>query len=317
MTQSSSFLEKFKGSSVLVTGSTGFIGKALIKHLIHLGAKVSCLTRSCSQHLLPHIVSTIVIDNFTSEQITLALKEHSFEYVFHLAAYGVNPQQIDPIETIKVNIESTIALISIAQHWPLKRFIYTGSCFEYGHIAPSVFANEDHALKPNTLYAASKLSAGICCTTLAKQFQIPFVWLRLFGVYGPGEAKHRLMPSLIQSLKKKQIIDLSPGEQIRDFLYIDDVITALITAATQKYFQQIVYNIASSIPVSVREITLLAAHLTNANSALLNFGANDYRTGEVMWLVGDYSAFQKETHWQPQVTLTEGITKIIQLFNEE
>ncbi len=307
-------ITKIYSHNVLVTGATGFIGRALVNYLLQAGARVTCLVRA---HSLPQFpenksLSLLVVDSFTPENVRLVLAKKSFEYVFHLAAYGVNPQQVEPLEMLHSNVDATIALLAEAKNWPLKGFIYTGSCAEYGVIPQSQLVDEDHVLKPVTLYGASKAAAGTYALAFASQYQLPFVYLRLFGVYGPGEAQYRLMPYLIDLLSKKQSVDLSPGNQVRDFLYIDDVIQALITAALlQNNLTQRIYNICSSIPVTIREIAQSIAQTMECDASLLKFGERDYRPGEVMWLVGKNEAFKRDTQWHSCVNLTQGMSKMI------
>ncbi len=301
-----------QAASVLVTGATGFIGQSLVRQLLKLEARVTCLVREDSPDVLNDAVSTIRIKKFDTESVTSALQEVSFEYVFHLASYGVNPENSDVMEMLRANVDGTVALLVAAQKWPLKRFIFTGSCAEYGTVPYSSFVDEKYPLNPLTLYSASKVAAGTYAKTYAEQFKLPFVWLRLFGVYGPGEASYRLMPYLINLLSKKESVDLSPGEQMRDFLYISDVVSALIAAATSPTLQQAIYNICSSDPIAVCEVARAIAKNMNCDMSLLGFGKRNYRAGEVMWLVGDNAAFKRDTDWQPKVNMSQGICEMIQ-----
>lgn len=297
-------------SSALVTGATGFIGRALVRRLSNTGISVVCLVRAESRAELPSNVHTLTVQTFEPKAIMSVLQGVSAEVVFHLAAYGVKAEERDPLEMVKVNIESTAALLAAIKEWPLKCVVYTGSCAEYGIVEPRVPVVEDHPLKPQSLYGAAKLAASIYGSSLAAYLRIPFLTLRLFGVYGPGEANYRLVPYLINHLQKKQRVDLTPGQQVRDFIYVEDVIDALLIAADSK-LESGSYNVCSGVPIKVRDVVLQVAAALGCSSSLLDFGARPYRPDEVMWLVGDNTAFRMATGWLPKTPLDRGLSLMI------
>ena len=133
---------------------------------------------------------------------------------------------------------------------------------------------------------------------------ISFVNLRLFGVFGIGEAPHRVVPYLIANLRGNQPVDLTPGKQIRDWLYIDDVVDALLAAAACAHLRDTdTFNICSGHGISVRELAEQVADAMKKPSDLLRFGARSYRTDEPMWIVGDNRRFVETTGWQPRISI--------------
>jgi nucleoside-diphosphate-sugar epimerase len=192
-------------------------------------------------------------------------------------------------------------------------FVYTGSCSEYGipknEGRPIV---ETQALHPVSLYGAAKAAAGVFGGILASQLGVPFVTLRLFGAYGPHESPERLMPYLIRHLEKDSPVDLTPGGQVRDFLFEDDVADAFIAAATSEKIRLYnSYNVCSSVPVRIREVGERIADEMGKPRDLLRWGARPYRGDEPMWLVGDFQKFTRATAWRPTTNWRDGVSRVI------
>jgi nucleoside-diphosphate-sugar epimerase len=205
------------------------------------------------------------------------------------------------------------SLLEVTAGWPLRRFVHTGSCSEYGSPEREKEPiSESHLLRPTSLYGAAKAAAGVFGTALAAHLGIPFVTLRLFGVYGPREAPDRLIPYLIRKLRQDQSVDLTPGEQVRDLLYQDDVAAAFLAAVGPTSVQSgEVDNVCFGQPVRVRDVGEAVADALGAPRSLLHWGERAYRSDEPKWLVGDNRRFMAAASWHPQVTLEEGIRRMI------
>jgi nucleoside-diphosphate-sugar epimerase len=170
---------------------------------------------------------------------------------------------------------------------------------------------EEHPLEPPSLYGAAKAAAALFGKALAARLGIAFVPLRLFGVYGPGEAPSRLVPHLIAHFRAGTTPALTPGGQARDFTYIDDVVEALMAAATAPgVVAGRAYNVCSGVPSLVREVAHLAARAVGKEGADLGLGRRAYRDDEPMWIVGDPSRFTEATGWTARVALEEGIRRM-------
>ena len=156
---------------------------------------------------------------------------------------------------------------------------------------------------------------GLAC---AVGLGIPFVTLRLFHVYGPGEADHRLTPYLMSSLTAGCVADLSSGDQVRDFLFVDDVADAFIAALSSgRMIADSAYNVCSGIPVSVRHVSQMFCDTLGCSHDMLRFGALPARPDEAPWVVGDGTLFEKATGWRPEHTLEQGLRKTMSLSRTE
>jgi nucleoside-diphosphate-sugar epimerase len=254
----------------------------------------------------------ITISGLSGDEINSALTGRRFDVVFHLAAYGVAPSNRDPVQTFQTNVAGTDAIIHAAAQARAGAVVYLGSCSEYRNPVPGKRINEDAVLGPNRLYGGSKAAAGLWGQALAAEKGVAFQWLRLFNVFGPGEAASRLIPALIKRLRAGEAVALSPGEQVRDFLYVDDAVAGVVLGAKAALEGKIgPFNLCSGTPVKVKEIALAVADALGRPYELLAFGALDYRPDDIAWLVGNPDCFQRATGFRPQILLTAGIEKMI------
>ena len=304
-------------SSALITGATGFIGSALVRRLASANVDVTCLIRagSANNKRLSGVagIKTIEIRSFSEAELTEKLSAVRAEVVFNLAAYGVRQADRNPERMLEGNLHLLVNLLRATSDWPLKRFIHTGSCSEYRVSKPDRPITEECEVLPKSLYGAAKAAAVIFGNSLARHLTVPFLTLRLFGVYGFGEPKDRLIPCVVSHLSRDIPVDLTAGEQTRDLLYIDDVVDAFLAAADNTDLSDYsIYNICSGIPVQVRTVAKTVADEMHKPHNLLLLGKKPYRSDEPMWLVGSNKKFARATGWLPQVNLKRGIRNMIE-----
>lgn len=302
--------------SALVTGATGFLGSALVEHLLARGVETFCLVRSKRDdrtRVLPSAASAIHVSSLTVSELKSKLAGIKADVVFNLASYGVQQADRDPAKLIEGNVGVLANLLEATAGWPLRRFIQVGSCSEYGFPdRENVPIAETQTARPTSLYGAAKAASVLFGTALASQLHIPFVTLRLFGVFGPHEAPDRVVPYLIRKLRKNEPVDLTPGEQVRDFLFEDDVMEAFVAAAESPALKEgEVYNVCSAQPTRVRDLGEAVADALGMPRQLLHWGERPYRADEPMWLVGDNRYFRAATSWQPRTSVQEGIRRMI------
>jgi nucleoside-diphosphate-sugar epimerase len=296
--------------NLLVTGSSGFIGSAVVKAFINEGYNVYSLARPNSK-IKDFGVNIIRIKENTIKEFKLALQSKEFDFVINLASYGVRRGDNDFQEMIDGNVNLLANLMFALANKP-KMIINVGSCSEYGFIEEGKFIDETTALSPVTLYGATKAATALIGNSLALLHEVKFITLRLFGVYGEGEADYRLLPYVVNNLKNNKMIELTSGEQKRDVLYIDDVVNAFLYAI-KKYKNlpsNTTYNVCSGRPVRVKDFVEHITLRMNKSFELLKWGAID-RPDEPKWLIGDNSLFKKHTGWDAQFSMEEGLDKAI------
>jgi UDP-glucose 4-epimerase len=298
--------------SVLVTGANGFIGRHLVRRLLADGCEVALLQRS------PDAVDgrseLLRIEAFSPKLITAALTGRRFDWVLHLAAYGVRPQDRDVEAMFRVNVEATRHLVELAGAWSPRAVVIAGSGSEYdlGNVEEPVL--EDQPLESFKLYGASKAAGTLCATAVARARGIPLAVCRLFGPYGPGEPPHRLTSSLVRALRVPNRIPLSQGLQKRDFLFVSDVVEALVKIAwvLEAEPQQVILNVGTGEPISVREFAERVAAAAGVSFERLGFGEKPLRPDETKLFSGNPAKLRAFAGWQPAVPLDEGIRQCLE-----
>lgn len=295
---------------VLVTGATGFVGGAVVRLLQRQGVPVVRLVRPGAQPVDLKGVRTVQALLHDADDLRRALAGLKPSHVIHLAAYGVRPQDLDPQALLDSNVGALVALLQVAADWKLTRFVHVGSCAEYGQVGPQPLT-EDQPLRPTSPYGAAKAAAALLGTALAGRLEVPLVTLRLFGTYGPGEAAGRLVPWLVRDLRQGRPVDLTPGLQVRDFTYIDDVAAALVGACTANLPAGSAWHVCSGRGTTVRTLAEGVAALLDVPPDLLHFGALAARNDEPAVLVGDPRRFQSATGWRATMTLEAGLAAAV------
>ena len=298
-----------EGLSVLVTGATGFIGTHLTQRLLTAGSRVACLLSSERRMSnLPPGTTGHVADLRDAGAVKAAVKAASPALVFHLAAVGVTEFGIDPITAIQVNVEGTINLLMALEGTGYYRFLFTGTSHEYGD-DNSPF-HQARLPSPPNVYAASKSAAWLFCQMYQRVRGWPIVGLRPFGVYGPGQRPPAFLPSLILSALRGQDFPMTGGKQVRDFIYIQDVIEGMLRAATVPGIEGQTFNLCSGRGASLAEVAgRVVAQM--GKPVHIHLGALPYRPGTIWHMVGDNSMARELLHWQPTVSLDEGLRRTI------
>ncbi len=298
-----------RSCSILITGGNGFIGRHLVRRLLHDGCQVTLLQRSPDQ--IDARTELLRIQSLDPSEIAAVLAGRRFDLVFHLAGYGVSPDERNAEMMFRINVDVPRALVEIASRWPPQAVVMAGSGSEYQLEGIDRPVTEDHPLEPYKLYGASKAAGTLCSAALATARNIPFAACRIFGVYGPGEAPHQLLPSLMKGIHTDNRIPLSPGLQKRDFLYVEDVVDALVevAGALENDPQQLILNVGTGQPISVREFTRIAAGTLGIAESRLGFGDIPMRPDEAMMFSGDPARLQAFAGWHATVDPHIGIRR--------
>ncbi len=304
--------------NVLVTGATGFVGIHLVARLLSDRCDVTVLARPSS--VLPaewrDRVHVIACDDFSEKKLRQLL-DRPFEAIFHLAAYGVKPNQRDVDEIVRINMEMPAALARLCGEWRA-RMVMAGTFSEYRSPSSRELVSEDLPLEQGKLYGSSKAAGGLMASAIARSGGAGFRLLRLFKVYGAGEAPHRLLPALVSGLAKQERVAISAGTQVLDFVYIDDVVEAMVRAYAhcRDMGGTATWNVATGRAHSVREFAEQVASAMNVDASLLGFGAIAMRKDDEPWLVGSPDRLRSELGWQPSIGLEDGVRAAVEALHE-
>jgi nucleoside-diphosphate-sugar epimerase len=310
----------WENKNVLVTGATGFIGSHLVKRLVTENAQVSALIMpECSLGPIAafsdHInIIQADITNLDSLQAALALEKP--DIVFHLAASVDVRRDWDCVPLmIENNLVGTANLLHVLKDLQIDLMINIGSSEEYGHA--SAPQSEESRELPVSPYSFSKVASVYLCQMAARTFNFPVVTARLFPVYGPGQNTGMFIPSAIIKLLNRQEFRMSPGAQIREFNYVDDVVEALLRLPVSgEDIIGSVINVGNGIPYKIIEVIDTIKGLIDDN-ACIQVGALTYRVGEVMESYCDNSLLKRLTGWSPRFSLEEGLRLTVQGYRNE
>jgi UDP-glucose 4-epimerase len=297
-------------TGIAVTGSSGFIGATLVRKLATAGTTVHCLVRAESRPgpAIPGVERHVI--PASAGDFAALLRRLAPSTVVNLASYGVAPNESDPETMLDANVGALTRLLA-ACAGAGARVIHTGSCSEYARVEQPALVTEDTPCHPSAPYGAAKLAATEWGRTLSARLGVPFVTLRLFGVYGPGESPHRIIPALRAKLTRGEPVPLTHGKQVRDFTFVDDLCDAFLHAFDAELPIGTVFNVCSGVGVSIRDVCLSVCRALGASPELLQFGATPLRPGEPEWMVGDPTRFQRATGWKPTTSLEAGVARVL------
>lgn len=235
---------------IFVTGGTGFLGSHFLAQATNAGHELVALRRHGTQCGQPLIREPLWIDGTLEDYPKEAL--HRIDVLVHLAACGVNPNHANWQDCFRWNVTAPLALWLEAAASGVRRFVIAGSCFEYGSSGESFdFIPTSAALVPTGPYHSSKAAATMAALGFAVDLQRELIVLRPFHIYGEGEPQQRFWPSLKEAALRGQDFSMSDGQQIRDFIRVQDVATSFVNAVERqdiKSGRPIIENVGSGIP---------------------------------------------------------------------
>jgi len=297
---------------ILVTGGAGFLGSALANALVVSGHEVLVLddlSAGDPARLDPHVL--FHRGNIANRPKLWTLLQ-GVECVYHLAARVLVAESVlYPRDYNEVNVGGTVALLEALRDVGVPRFILTSSGAIYGDQAEQP-VSETTPPNPQSPYAVSKLSAEYYVHTVGALWGMTTVALRIFNAYGPGQP---LLPShspvvprfMHQASGGGSLVIFGNGEQTRDFVYVDDVVRALIATLTAEGVKRQTINIGSGVATS---INALAEHILTLTHSGGNILYSHAESGGVSRLQADVSLARQVLGYVPQISLEEGLRRM-------
>jgi UDP-glucose 4-epimerase len=319
-------------NSLLITGGCGFIGTSLIASLSrqHPDIDIRILDNfsTGSPEDLRSVTnySVSIPDDCTSKKGIVLIEgdirnektamqcANGIDCIIHLAANtGVAPSVDNPRLDMECNVIGTLNMLEAARHNKAKKFIFASSGAPAGEVEPPI--HEEVPAHPVSPYGASKLAGEGYCSAYYRTYGIETVCLRFGNVYGPRSKKKTSVVAkfIRQAIEGKPCVIYGDGNQTRDFLFIDDLIKAIILCLQNNVAGE-TFQIATGSERTVGEVSQLILKTLQRHAINMNIVYDSPRIGDVMRNYSDTRKAKRMLGWQTEITLEAGIDKTVSYF---
>lgn len=297
--------------NILITGAGGFIGAEVCKQLLKSKYKVIAVVSPFSKSSRLNMIKnkmTIVKTNLADEKsVEKIFKKHKPEHVLHLATHGVYTYQQQDVDRIVTdNFLMTVNLLKMSEKYNVKKFVNTGSVFEYGSKKGKVKETDVDLSDILNKYSAVKMATTALVNSYSDKLQV--ITLRPFTTYGPDEDSTRFMKATIKRALNNEPIRIVKGV-IRDFVYVDDVANAYIKSLKSNFISGEVLSIASGKKQTLDNVAILVKKFTKSKSEIVF--DDKYVRAKESTCFADISRAKKIIKWSPKITMLRGIKKMI------
>ncbi len=297
----------------LVTGAAGFLGSALANRLIREGHQVrglDDLSAGDPGRLHPDVLFT---RGDVTDRPKLWTLLQDVDCVYHLAARVSVPESVlYPREYNAVNVGGTVSVMEAMRDVGVQRVVFISSGAVYGDQGEQPL-REDSPPNPRSPYAVSKLAAEYYVRTIGRLWGIETVSLRVFNAYGPGQPLPAAHPPVVphflrQTARGGTLVIHGTGEQTRDFVFIDDVVEAMVAASTAPSVDQLVINIGSGVETSIRSLAQQAIEVVGAQVDWIYLEDQDPGPSR---MCADIQRAQSKLGYYPRFSLREGLQLMV------
>ncbi|MBD3322820.1 MAG: NAD-dependent epimerase/dehydratase family protein [Chitinivibrionales bacterium] len=305
------------GTTILITGANGFVGRNLV-NTFSRNSENTIIATDVQDSRIPLYSSdqrdiTYLSGDLSDKEINANLREnYRFDVIIHLAAIL---SQADDMKTyfsvMDSNIYTTFLLLETARAHSAK-VLFPSTALVYGDKkAPFT---EDMSSDPGVFYALSKHMSEELIRFYHKKYKIPYNIFRIGILYGPGQHNAMFIPSLITKLLDGEQFDMTKGEQVRDFVYIDDFMRLLQRAMTKKDISGM-FNVGTGNAPLMKDVALIAEELTGIKGKI-NLGGLSYREHEVWEYCLDITKTKNTFGWSPEINLRQGLQNAISYYSQ-
>ncbi len=293
----------------LITGGAGFLGTALSNRLARQGHSVRVLDDTSTgdpARLLPEVEFT---KGDINDKPLLWTLLQDMDCVYHLAArVSVPESQLFPRDYNLVNVGGTVTLMEAIRDTKVRRVVLASSGAVYGE-QDNIPYKESAEVHPRSPYAVSKLAAEYYVRTIGAQCGVEAVCLRVFNAYGPGQRVPPFHPPVVPNFLKHALTNGSivlhgDGSQTRDYVFVDDVVNAMVTSATASAVDQQIINIGSGVETSVRELARLVVQTVGTKPEEI---FNPHKSGGSERMCADISKAYEKLNYLPLIPLEVGL----------
>ncbi len=290
---------------VLVSGSSGFIGKAFVNQLLSHGIEVAVLVRSNS--LVDKTINKYFIYEHSFLECQNSVSSWNPDVFCHFAWRGVNSKVRNDEENNRYNYHLTIDSVKLAANAGCKQWIGAGSQAEYGLFNQPI--KENCSTDPVSEYGKTKLILFHETSNLCNQYNLKHTWARIFSVYGPTDHSSTFISYLIDSMLSGEDLKLSSCTQKWDYLYIQDAAKAIFSLLGHSG----VFNIASGRAVELKYVVSVLKKLAGYQGKI-QWGYHE--DAPIVYLHGNIEKIQEEIGWRPIVSLEMGLKQTLNYYSK-
>lgn len=292
----------------IVTGANGFIGTALCKALCEKGIQVIAVVRNEDENIsgINNLAGLSIVYADLSEFNNLhsLIKDNDVDVFYHLAWVGSAGPLRGDYEVQLNNVKYTCETVKASKDIGCKRFVFASSIMEY-----EIQAVMESEMVPsiNTLYSTAKVSADYMARTLANHLGIEYIRAVISNIYGPGELSPRLINTSIRKILNNEHCSFSAGEQMYDFIYIDDAAKEFVCIG-EKGVNNRTYYIGSQNPKKLKEFLIELGDTVNPE-VKLGIGELEFNGVTLSYDEFDINAVKNDTGFVPEISFKEGIKR--------
>ncbi len=287
---------------ILVTGATGFVGKHLIQKLRDFDVRF--VVRNINTEYSKD--RQIVYNDEKLDVFQKDVKSYNPKIVIHLASYLTSSDDISSIKNIvDSNILFTSILLESLKSTDLELFINTGTFAEYYY--------NDGKENPAYFYSASKIAIKPIIKYFKNIQGFKTINIIPYTIYGGKSKSKKVIDYILDSLDSKLYLEMTNGEQILDFIHIEDVTDFYVHCVNNINLlkDEEDYHLGTGKGTSIKELSNIIEDLTN-KKANINWGSKEYRTLDIMRAIAPIYKLEKELNWKPKVSIKDGIKKILE-----
>jgi len=311
--------------TVLITGGAGFIGSHLVGKLINEGVRVIVLDdlSSGTKNNIRYKNVEFVRGDVRDVGLVDTLVKKS-DVVFHLAEYIPETRKYGLGHVIKYSVENPILQFDISCGGTLtvldkcrkydKKIVFASSAAVYGE-SKNALIEEESPTSPSSPYGASKLCAETYVKLYSKLYEVPATILRIFNAYGPRQNKyimHDILLKLTRDSTKLEI--LGSGQEERDFIFVSDVVDAMLFVASSRKCYGEVFNVGTGRPTSTEQLIKLILEILDTHPEVI-FTQTSWK-GDVRRLVADISKI-RNMGFEPKYLLKDGLKELVKWYKDE
>jgi len=290
------FSRELAGSRVIVTGASGFIGLNLVRVLASLGAEITVIDRIQPAERLANV-------RFEWGDLRHLNEQYEADYLIHLAAItNAGFAERYPMDTYEVNVLGTVNLMN---HVHInRRVLFPSTALVYEASATPIA--EDAPTDLSSTYALSKNMGEQIIKFHCNRMGVPYTIVRFFNIFGPGQMPMYIVPQVLSQIRENHQIEIRNGSVMRDLLFVDDCIEAVLKLSVNTAAQNSVFNIGSGHIVSISDVAKAAVAASGLNGVEIT-DLEEQIAYSPSAIMADIGKVQSTIDWFPKTSLRDGL----------